>query len=173
MPVPLEVKSGDRYNKLVVIGEVPRKRKCYRRFLWRCDCGNEKEIDLSSVKRGGTKSCGCLNTKKVRNQKRGTESGSWKGGMRVEDGYVLIYRPDHPNAKSNGYIRAHTYVMSKVLGRPLEKGENVHHKDGNRLNNCFTNLELWSTSQPPGQRIEDKLKWAEEIIRKYKNYRNV
>ena len=29
------------------------------------------------------------------------------------------------------------------------------------------NLELWNTSQPAGQRAEDKLKWAREIIALY------
>jgi len=31
------------------------------------------------------------------------------------------------------------------------------------------NLELWSHSQPRGQEIEDKLKWAESLIQQYKN----
>ena len=33
--------------------------------------------------------------------------------------------------------------------------------------NRLENLELWSTSQPKGQRVVDKLKWAHEIIALY------
>jgi len=61
----------------------------------------------------------------------------------------------------------HRLVMEQHLGRKLLPKENVHHKDGDRLNNDISNLELWSTSQPPGQRVEDLLKWAHEIIQLY------
>lgn len=57
--------------------------------------------------------------------------------------------------------------MSMHLGRDLLPGETVHHKNGDRLDNRLSNLELWSKSQPAGQRVEDKLKWAHELIATY------
>jgi HNH endonuclease len=60
--------------------------------------------------------------------------------------------------------------MEEYLGRPLLPHENVHHLDGDRSNNKIENLELWSKGQPPGQRVEDKLAWAREIIALYENY---
>jgi type II secretory pathway component PulM len=57
--------------------------------------------------------------------------------------------------------------MQEVLGRLLTKGENVHHINGNKLDNRPENLELWVTSQPSGQRINDLLSWAHEIIDRY------
>ena len=57
--------------------------------------------------------------------------------------------------------------MEEIIGRPLEKHENVHHKNGNRADNRPENLELWSTYQPKGQRIEDKVQYAIEILRLY------
>lgn len=53
------------------------------------------------------------------------------------------------------------------LGRQLEPHETVHHKNGMRSDNRLVNLELWSSSQPSGQRVEDKLTWALEIIALY------
>ena len=58
---------------------------------------------------------------------------NWKArspdGHLNSEGYRLIYRPKHPNAKKNGGIFEHRYVMSETLGRPLTKDEVVHHKN--------------------------------------------
>jgi hypothetical protein len=54
----------------------------------------------------------------------------------------------------------HRVVMEKILGRPLEPGENVHHKNGNRLDNNPANLELWYRGQPAGQRVDDLIAYV-------------
>lgn len=87
----------------------------------------------------------------------------------TKEGYKLIYAPEHNNSNGIGYISEHRLVMSRHIGRDLLDDENVHHKDGNRLNNDISNLELWSTYQPSGQRVQDKIKWAEKIIDLYRD----
>ncbi len=57
--------------------------------------------------------------------------------------------------------------MERILGRALIKGENVHHKNGNRADNRPENLELWVSYQPSGQRPEDLVTYAHEILRRY------
>lgn len=83
-------------------------------------------------------------------------------------GYVLVFiGRGQLGASKSGHILEHRLVMQDVLGRPLLESENVHHKNGVRGDNRPDNLELWSRSQPQGQRVEDKIRWAREFLALY------
>lgn len=83
-------------------------------------------------------------------------------------GYVLLYvGRDFPGATKTGHMLEHRKVMQDVLGRPLLPTEDVHHKNGVRDDNRPVNLELWTRSQPRGQRVVDKIQWAREFLALY------
>lgn len=76
----------------------------------------------------------------------GEDHWSWKGGRRITGyGYVEL----------TGGRLEHRVVMEQMIGRPLLKGEEVHHINGDRQDNRPENLELWVHSQPAGVRIPD------------------
>lgn len=79
---------------------------------------------------------------------RGEDSPNWDGG-RYEDvhGYIMVKRPDHPNADTRGYIGEHRLVASNKIGRPLEDGEVVHHKNEDPTDNRPENLEVLTIAE--------------------------
>lgn len=50
--------------------------------------------------------------------------------------------PPHPRRNSNGLYPLHRVLAENKLGRLLEPGEVVHHKDENRENDTPDNLEV-------------------------------
>ena len=85
----IEVSVGDKYEMLTVIKEVDNhitsggNKK--RVFSCKCECNNIVNVTLNELRNGGTKSCGCLNTRNRKvNLKTHGKTGTrmyniWKG----------------------------------------------------------------------------------------------
>ena len=65
----------------------------------------------------------------------------------TKEGYKQKYKPNSPEARDNGYVAVHRDVASKKIGRPLRANEVVHHRDGNKLNNRPSNLQVMTRNQ--------------------------
>lgn len=168
---------GKRFGKWLVTDKAPttRNKKGISICKWcvTCDCGKKKQIRTVNLTRGVSASCGCSKSE-WHKAHSGDKSPTWKRGYIHDDsGYKLIRNPKHHRAKSNGYVREHIVVMESLLGRRLLPHEQVHHLNGVKDDNRKENLELWSKSQPSGQRIIDKINWAKEILELYKNYEEI
>lgn len=115
-------------------------RSSFRGLYRHCECGCgylikivSKDYKIRRFKNG--------------HSQRGSLNSNYKNGISNHGEYILIYKPDHPNAQKGGYIPEHRLIMSNYLGRPLEPNEEVHHKNGNEKDNRLENLELLTTAE--------------------------
>lgn len=114
------------------------------------DCG--KKIHKSSTR---CQSCSCKRTGLMRRQPNDVYRSVNPAG------YVFI------RDKNGRKLLEHRYVIEKHLGRSLTAEENVHHINGVRDDNRLENLELWTTPQPVGVRVEDEIKKCIKFLEKY------
>lgn len=63
-----------------------------------------------------------------------------KGWIHQKYGYKVI----RVNGKS---VPEHRYIMEQHIGRKLKHDEQVHHIDGNRLNNTIENLQIMTRAE--------------------------
>lgn len=115
---------------------MPRKiapRKC-------SECGRKfKPHHLTS--KFCSKSCAWAGTKGPDyNRNLARETAERRGDTQRHRGQGKSYR------KLNGR-HEHRVRAEEMLGRPLRKGEVVHHKDGDHLNNDPSNLEVMSQAE--------------------------
>lgn len=163
--------AGRRFGKWTVIREAGKLRK-YTAYLCHCDCGTERRVEAYRLVDGKSKSCGCSRKgpqQKLRGPRprfRGKNHHSWKGGRHQYNGYVYVNTQMPWDDKPRNYGE-HQLVMMKQLGRPLQPGEQIHHKNGIRNDNRLENLELWTTNQPTGSRVSDLIEHAVEVLKQY------
>jgi hypothetical protein len=99
---------GDRYGRLVVLADAPlRLPDRMRRYLCRCECGNEVDVSGGHLRNGHTQSCGCIKREQMAALGRVTESKPRHGHAR--DGQAsstyqrwaaMVQRCTNPRARS-------------------------------------------------------------------------
>uniref|UniRef100_A0A6M3IR05 Putative homing endonuclease n=1 Tax=viral metagenome TaxID=1070528 RepID=A0A6M3IR05_9ZZZZ len=100
-------------------------------------CYHFKQRNLFTRPRGGA----------IKASQKGHENGNWKGGRVIKTrGYILVWQPNHSRAEINGYVPEHILVAEKSLGRPIEKGEIVHHINKDTHDNRHENLLVTTQS---------------------------
>ena len=99
--------------------------------------------------------------------KPGPHHPEWRGGHFINQGYAFInIRALTGKAKKlalqmartihgkPAIISEHRLIMALHLDRPLKHSEVIHHRDGNKLNNDISNLEI--TNHADHRRLDTK-----------------
>lgn len=89
-------------------------------------------------------------------RKYGMRTPSYKGGSISKNGYLIVCRPVwYTGRATHANVFAHHVVACLGLGlTEIPAGYQVHHCDGNKLNNWFNNLVLLTMG------AHTKLHWA-------------
>jgi len=79
--------------------------------------------------------------------RKGNKHPRFKGRVNNMQGYINIFKPDHPCATKKGYVLEHRLVMEDMIGRHLTSKEVVHHINGVKDDNRETNLWLFKNNK--------------------------
>lgn len=163
------IKIGDKFGRLTVIKEGTKKGY----WLCRCVCGNEKEIIAHSLKAGSTRSCGCLRQESmIRNAKVRIKYNTYeilpdKIKAKTPKGEVFYVSKEsewvfHLDCcwwvSKSKYVYTvfkrqtkntllHRLLLKDELSKIENKGKFCDHIDGNRANNCLSNLRIVNSTQ--------------------------
>jgi len=116
-------------------------------------CPEKRKKEMSLLMKGRTLSKD--HRKKIGDAQRMEKGNNWRGGKKLQDGYIFIKIPSHPNSCFHGYVAKHRLIMEKHLGRYLISKEIVHHKGikypigsiENKQDNRIKNLQLVSRGE--------------------------
>jgi hypothetical protein len=155
------------------IGEIRKgtetgyKSECKRIWLACEKCGKPRWTEYIVRKHQPRNKICALCQSKVAAKKRdfnGENNPRWNNGMRTDrDGYVFLYRPAHPKADSNGYVRRSWLILEEFLGRSILKGAIVHHVNGIKNDDRPENLQELFPSRHQTLSEEHKMKLSKTL----------
>lgn len=127
------------------------KQRMKEAWKLRAPISDETRLKMSLAKKGKPGNPHTPESKAKLASRKGANHWRYAGGRNVDSsGYVRITLDyPHPNAyvdKRHSYapryrILEHRLVMSAMLGRPLDRWDIIHHKNGDKTDNRPENLE--------------------------------
>lgn len=111
----------------------------------KCQCCG-KSFDVYPYRATTAKYCSVACGSKI------NKNGLKTGEILMKNGYIAI--------RVNGkYVYKHRWMMEQLLGRKLMPNEIVHHRDGNKQNNTYSNLKRMNKKEH--DKIETTRRWGE------------
>lgn len=126
--------------------EIGYKRK--GKLVWAAceDCGKQRWVVVNKGKPIWD-ICYACGKKQQGLRQTAEKAPNWRGGRYITPaGYVNVYLHSgdffYPMVRKDGHVFEHRLVVAKHLGRCLQSWEKVHHKDGIKNHNEYSNLKL-------------------------------
>lgn len=104
-------RTGHIYNRLTVVERATNTKRGQAQWLCKCVCGNEVIVDGVSLRRGNTKSCGCLKAERC------GELGRASAFQEGEAACNILFSVYQHGAKKRGFV----WDLSKEKFRDLTK----------------------------------------------------
>lgn len=153
--------TGQRYGRLVAVTRTEEKAQ-NGSYIWECvcDCGNNKNIALSSLSKGSTRSCGCLAKEQLNN-------------------LILSRGGSRHNFKNKPVYRSWSCMLSRAKSNDLKNYEDVTVCDrwcpdkGGSFINFLEDMgeppEGYSLNRIRGAKIYSKetCEWADRSLQGY------
>ncbi len=154
MSKPIDL-TGQKFGRLTIIRRINDDKRGQSYWLCKCNCGEEKVIHGSSLKNGGTKSCGCLRKEQLversikhGHSKRENKSRTYRSWQHMKERCININCKDYKYYGDRGITVCERWMeftnfledMGEApAGLQLERGNNDlgYYKE-----NC-----LWTTSR--------------------------
>ena len=124
--------TGQRFGRLLVL-EKDRTRKTNSGSYWicQCDCGKQKSIRSSSLRRGEIISCGCYRTERIMETKE--KKGLIDNLIGQKFGFLTVLSKD-PQRTSSGQVK---WICQCDCGNIISvRGEALKDKTENRTVSC-------------------------------------
>lgn len=164
-PFPNDPTPGQLVRRPCDIPSHSTHKTCFREWVVCPDCNKGR---WTIQRRGNSRRSGrCMPCTNIQRGlfHRGPNSPNWRGGRGKDgNGYIYVRLVDvqdplqsmaHRVFGKSDYVLEHRLVMARWLGRPLEKWETVHHRNGDRSDNRIENLQLWKGRHGKGIAASD------------------
>jgi DNA-directed RNA polymerase subunit RPC12/RpoP len=135
-------------NASLVKIDLNRARSLYESGMTQKEVASELKVSQKAISQA-FKRVEYISRKAAKRNQLGEFNDNWKGGVTINNGYIMVKCPNHPRANKEDYVFQHILVMERYLGRYLEyygqghpNNEVVHHINHNTQDNRIENLQL-------------------------------
>jgi hypothetical protein len=118
MAPPKKEETGNRYGRLLVLGEAPRKQGGLVSWRCICDCGKIRVASGIALRGGNATSCGCLRLELLRQCRRRKDERGKRYGSLV----VIEEAPRKMGEPLRWRCRCDCGRYTSVCGSDLRKG---------------------------------------------------
>lgn len=88
-----------------------------------------------------------------------------------DQGYVMVWEPEHPNRAHKGWQPEHRLIAERTLGRFLDSSEHVHHVNGVKDDNRPENLAVMDATEHRALSLSDYHAWLRGELAELAEYR--